>query len=375
MNVLVVSNNDLFSRWVTFSLSTAGHRVDVMTPGGHRLTRLSRHCQAHTPCDADTLRRQDRSLLERIAAYCRDRDVQGVVPADLPASLLLSKAKDELKGLRVFPVSDPDLIERLHNKWDFFRLAGDLSLPVPKTWRLENREQAERAPLEFPVILKPIDGDGGNGVLRVESKAALSGMLEAYGAKWGWPFLAQKFIPGKDIDVSLLADHGRVVAWTVQLNHGGQQGLIEFCRHPQALETASALVRACGYHGVIHFDMRIDERTNRLLFIEANPRFWGSLRHSVWSGVNFAALGLSMANGEDVSSRFTPVTGPCRDPGFSIRPIVRAFLHGKRRPDGWSYATETGWRSHLGDPLPEVMNRLRQLSRKLPGLTLNGRPL
>ena len=81
--------------------------------------------------------------------------------------------------------------------------------------------------------------------------------------------------------------------------------------------------------------------------------------------VNFAALGVRVAGGEDISGRFTPVTGPCRDPGFSIRPMVRAFLQGKQRPEDWSVPTETGWRCHLDDPLPEVAILFRRLSRTL----------
>jgi predicted ATP-grasp superfamily ATP-dependent carboligase len=363
MNILVISKDDYHSRWVTFSLASVGHRVAAMTSGAHRLTRLSRHCRAHTPVDAGMLERQENSLVDRIADHCRHHGIQCIVPADLPATLLLAKGREALKGLRIFPVSDPDLIRRLHNKWEFYQMVTGLGLPTPKTWRLENREQTEQAPLAFPLMVKPIARDGGAGVQRIESRAALMGMLDGYARKYGWPILAQEHVPGKDIDISVLADQGRIVAWTIQINHGGRLSLIEFCDHPRILEVATTLIQSCRYHGVMHFDMRIDERTNSPVFIEANPRFWASLRHSVWSGVNFAALGVRVACGEDVSGRFTPVKGPCRDPGFSIRPFVRALLHGRPRPENWSGPTETGWRCHLDDPLPEVAILFRKLSR------------
>jgi biotin carboxylase len=210
-------------------------------------------------------------------------------------------------------------------------------------------------------MLKPPRGEGGVGVRRVDSRSQLSSVLGPYAETFGWPILAQEFIPGSDIDLSVLADRGRIVAWTVQRAHSNRLGDLEFLQHPRILEIGASLVGATGYHGVAHFDLRIDARTNEPVFLEANPRFWGSLRHSLWSGVNFPALGIALAQGKDVASEFKPVAGPCRDPGFSIRSGVHALLHGRLRPDDWSSATEAAWRCHLGDPIPELWARLRRL--------------
>jgi predicted ATP-grasp superfamily ATP-dependent carboligase len=364
MKILVIGDNDHFSRWVTVSLAAANHEVRLMTPGAHRLSRLSRHCRAHTLCDSEGLRRLDRSLLDRIATYCGEHGVDLVVPADLPATRLLARGGRDLEGAGVFPVSEPAAIERLHNKWEFYGLIRELGLPTPRTWQLGSAEEAERAGLPFPLMLKPIEGAGGVGVLRVESRAELSAVLERYGNRYGRPFLAQEFIPGQDIDLSVLADRGRVVAWTIQQNLGGPRDLIQFLRHPRVLEIGSAVTAACRFHGVVHFDLRLEERTGEPLLLEANPRFWGSLRHSLWNGVNFAGLGVAMAAGEDVGRLFTPVTGSCWDPGLAIRPLITALLRGRPRPEGWSAATEAGWRCHLSDPMPELLNRLRRLSRR-----------
>jgi predicted ATP-grasp superfamily ATP-dependent carboligase len=365
MKILVLADDDFFSRWVTVSLATAGHRVSVMAPGTHRLPRLSRHCQASALCGSEGLRRHDRSLLEGISTYCRDHRVDWVVPADFPAIRLLAEGRRELKGVGVFPLSEPELIERLNDKWEFYLLLHKLGFSTPKTRLLESAEQARTEPLEFPLMIKPVRGEGGVGVHRIDSREALSSFVDDYGARFGWPCLVQDFIPGRDIDLSVLADHGRVVAWTIQQRPRELPEVVEFLHHPRVLELGSALIAACGYHGVVHFDMRIDERTNELLMIEANPRFWASLRHSVWSGVNFPALGIALGRGEDVGRLFAPVSGPCRDPGLSIRPLVRALLHGRLRPERWSFATEVGWRCHLSDPIPELWLRLDGFRRAI----------
>jgi hypothetical protein len=364
MKVLVLADDDFHSRWVTFSLASAGHRVGIMAPGTHRIVRLSRHCRSSAPCNPEDIRRHNRSIIDQIETYCRQHHVDWVVPADLPSIFLLADEGRALKGVGVFPLADPELIRRLNDKGEFDRIVRSRGLPAPKTRLLESADQARSESLGFPLMMKPLRAEGGAGVQRVNSRAELTALLDVYGAKFGWPCLAQEFIPGEDIDLSLLADHGRVVAWTIQRRPPGTQEVIEFLLHPKVLEIGSDLIAACNYHGVIHFDMRIDQRTNEPLLIEANPRFWGSLRHSVWSGVNFPALGLALARGEDVSRQFKPAVGPCRDPGLSIRPMVHALLHGRRRPEGWSLATEVGWRCHLSDPLPEIWHRLTRYRYK-----------
>lgn len=364
MKVLVLADDDFHSRWVTYSLATAGHRVSIMAPGTHRLVRLSRHCRSSAPCNPEDLRRHNRTILDLIERYCLEHQVDFIVPADLPSIFLLAEQGGALRSARVFPLSQPDLLRRLNDKGEFDRLLRSLKLPAPKTRLLDSPEQARTEPLEFPLMMKPLRGEGGAGVRRVDSRAELTSLVTLHGASFGWPCLVQEFIPGEDIDLSLLADHGRVVAWTIQRRPPGPKEVIEFLLHPRVLEIGSDLVAACRYHGVIHFDMRIDRRTNEALMIEANPRFWGSLRHSVWSGVNFPALGLALANGENVVRQFKPAIGPCRDPGLAIRPLVSALLRGKRRPEAWSRATEVGWRCHWSDPLPEIWHRLTRFRYK-----------
>src|SRR5262252_560811 len=106
MRILVIGDNDVFARWVIVCLASAGHRVRAMTPGTRRLARLSRYCEAHLACDSETLRRPDASLLDRINAYCREHEIQWIVPADLPATLLLARERNRLRVPGIFPVSE-----------------------------------------------------------------------------------------------------------------------------------------------------------------------------------------------------------------------------------------------------------------------------
>src|SRR5262249_4031302 len=112
MRILLIAENDLFARWAAVCLAAAGHQVHAMTPGSLRLTRWSRHCRGLRPCGRAVLKRSDASLLERIDRYCLEHRVECLVPADLPASLLLARGRQTLRVRGIFPISDAAVIER-----------------------------------------------------------------------------------------------------------------------------------------------------------------------------------------------------------------------------------------------------------------------
>jgi predicted ATP-grasp superfamily ATP-dependent carboligase len=153
-------------------------------------------------------------------------------------------------------------------------------------------------------MLTPTAASGGFGVARCDSSQAIQAVQLRFGASvrhW----LVQEFIPGRDVGINVLADHGRVVAITLQRrrDHGG----VEFVHDERMLYVAHTLVQASGFHGIANFDLRVDERDGALHLLECNPRVWGSLRFSVAAGVNFIELGLRMALGRTVPATPLPL--------------------------------------------------------------------
>jgi hypothetical protein len=129
---------------------------------------------------------------------------------------------------------------------------------------------------------------------------------------------------------------------------------MHFIRDERMFAIVREIVRVTGFHGLAHFDMRIDSRDGELRVIECNPRVWGSLMYSVWAGVNFIELGCRMALGQ-------PVTGPgaldehVLHQGVAPRRLLKALLHGRTAPAGMTGATLASWRQAHTDPLPQVL--------------------
>ncbi len=234
------------------------------------------------------------------------------------------------------------MFEHLYHKGRFATLLEDLALPGPQTVEVRSVEDFANVEIEPPVIIKPIQSEGGDGIHRADT-ATDARMIVAQSES---PCVVQSFIPGTDVDVSILADHGECVAWTVQQLLA--PGRMRFQRDEEALALGRRLVEKIGYHGVIHLDMRIDERTGEVSFIEANPRFWGSLAYSVWAGVNFLDLGLRMMDGEDVSALFGEVEGICPYLAATRSSFVRDLLGGWPPPRGLSGPQRRAWKFHHG---------------------------
>lgn len=356
--VLVVSINDHFGHWGAVGLAVAGMDVSVMGARSWSATRLSRRFRSYTSCGFSALRQVDLSLLDTIDSYCATHRIDWIVPADVFSTLLIARGRSRIKSAGTYPVSEPSLIETLNDKGKFAALLKELGLPTPPTRLISSEVDPVLDSLTFPVIVKPTCEEGGHGVRRFDSRTALDATLPRLARRYGLPLLVQDFVPGIDIDLSALADHGRITAWTIQKGHPSRPDLLEFVEHPRILEIGTELIRRCKYNGIVHFDMRIDQRTGEPTVIEANPRFWSSMRHSMWMGVNFPALGLEQARGGDPSARFQPVVGLCRDPGLSLKHTFYSLVRGRWGPEGLSRASTAAWHSHVSDPLPELWRRI-----------------
>jgi predicted ATP-grasp superfamily ATP-dependent carboligase len=100
--------------------------------------------------------------------------------------------------------------------------------------------------------------------------------------------------------------------------------------------------------------MRIDERDGNVSVIECNPRFWGSMILSTWSGVNFVEMGCDMALGRPVVP-MDQIDGPSKHQGVAPRRMLKALLGGRTAPEGLGPSMLAGWNQVHADPLPELI--------------------
>jgi predicted ATP-grasp superfamily ATP-dependent carboligase len=241
-------------------------------------------------------------------------------------------------------MTDSERFEELYDKASFAAILEQHSLPHPETKTIRSLEELDALEIPFPAIVKPTQGEGGAGITTVASREALREDLASRGDLGLQPVVVQAFVPGHDIDLSLLAEKGRIVAWTIQRRR--EDGAMEFVDRPDVFGLCRELVDWTGYNGVVHIDLRIDERDESVVFIEANPRFWGSLCYSTWVGVDFLDLGLRLAEGESAPNAFVPVTGESPYLGVTRGSLPRLLLGGWPSPRGLGEGQLRAWRFH-----------------------------
>lgn len=352
--ILILTGGDFLGLALLRGLGLRGSRAIVAGTGNGWLN-FSRHCEGYVKIAASPAALSDASpaVVDALLTLIRERDVTVVVPGDLSAAFCAAKLKPLLPGVGFFPCAEPATLRLLDNKWTFCEFLLAHGLPTPRSWKIDSAETLGR--LSPPLVIKPLIGSGGVGVSVVRDAARRDACLSGDGAFLRSAFMAQEFVDGEDVDVSFLADRGRLVAWAVQVRD--RRGVIHYIQDDQVLDIARRVATATAYSGVAHIDMRYDGPARAAVkVIECNPRFWGSLQYTFGFDVDFIGRGLAMASGGVVEAAAAGPMGASE----GVAAAARRFLSGRfDMPRG----TRGYLRQKFGDPLPEVYNGIRKLLR------------
>ena len=302
MNVLILTATTDFTMKVLISLPPPEFTCHVMGAGNLIGIRFSRYCKKYISCRHDDFFHATCAMSEKINAYCHQNKIDIILPADLEGIFLLSKIKNKLSPLvRLFPTAETEQLKILNNKWSFSQFLDKHRIPQPRTMLLSSMESLKTVPIKFPVIVKPPALGNSIGVKKLDALDALYQHISQKHAYNKPPLLLQEYIPGKDVDLNVLAENGHLVAWSIQ--EWITDSSIRFIENKDIEVIGRNIISALKYTGIAHFDMRIDERDGSVKVIECNPRFWGTLRASVWNGTNFVHAGILMAQGKKNPSR------------------------------------------------------------------------
>ncbi len=201
------------------------------------------------------------------------------------------------------------------NKIETRKLAEQLGVPVPKSRVLDVGSSAPTAG-GYPVVLKtPVSQVVVDGIYRYAeprvtcSEAVREHFLEEWlGSGHVEQVEEQAYVPGRGCGVSCLYERGKL-RWhfTHERLHefpltGGASTYRRAAETPEGLLSAArSMLDALGWHGLAMVEFRVDG-AGRGLFLEINPRPWGSLPLAVKAGVDFPAGLLALARGESVGS-------------------------------------------------------------------------
>jgi D-aspartate ligase len=234
---------------------------------------------------ADTASEEVVRVLEGLGKTLALRAV--LYPCNDSSVLMLARHRDRLAASFHVVLPDTRVLETLQDKISFAKLAEQIGLPVPRTFLLYDRADAEAASanLTFPCILKPPlktplwKQNTAAKVYRVESAADLLRLFDRCSG-WADVLMVQEWIDGPDAELYSCncyfdRDSQPLVTFVARKlrqwpPRTGTSCLGEECRNDTVLDLTLRLFQAVGYYGLGYLEVKRDVNTGKHYVIEAN---------------------------------------------------------------------------------------------------------
>ena len=233
----------------------------------------------------NTLNEEFIGVLEKLGPALNEKAV--LFPCTDMSVLTVSRHRQRLRDWYHVVLPEPEVVEMLMNKVSFYTYAQQKGLPIPKTFFLRNKAEAERVAdeLTFPCILKPplkTPTWEKNARTKVYKVSHREEFLERYDrcSNWADLLMIQEWIEGNDADLYSCncyfnVDSEPVVTFIARKlrqwpPETGTSCLGEECRNDIVLEETIRLFRSVNYHGLGYVEMKRDARTGKHYIIEPN---------------------------------------------------------------------------------------------------------
>lgn len=290
------------------SLGRRGIRVTAADSDRISIGFFSRYCarRLHYPDPATSSGEYFNTIVGELKRHSYDM----VIPLFEECLLPLAQRRESLEGLARFPYAPHEQIESARDKALAVEVARRCGLRTPATFPVHGRGDAELALSQspLPLIVRPRRTSGSKGLHRVDSREALWPVCERVARGFG-PVIIQEYIPwgGYTYDVDVLMNGDSVARAVVVCKRlrtfpplAGPTSCGQAVRWPELSETAVSLLKEMRWRGPAEVEFRIDPRDGTPVFMEVNPRLWGSLYTGILAGVDFPYLLYRLAMDGDI---------------------------------------------------------------------------
>ncbi len=160
--------------------------------------------------------------------------------------------------------------------------------------------------VEYPVLLKPEIGSGSHGIYRLYGKEDYNEEVRTAVVRKN--YLIQELLPnGKEVRGAFFLCHeGKVVgAYThkrirTSPEEGGVTVLSSIDDNQELIKQGKELLEHVGWEGLVMLEYIYDDKSSQYKVIEANPRLWGSVMLSEYSGANLLSNYVRICLGQQI---------------------------------------------------------------------------
>jgi predicted ATP-grasp superfamily ATP-dependent carboligase len=243
----------------------------------------------------------DQEKVEKLVTLANRLNIKTILPFRETTIKLFADFKEQFEDFNIPPVNSPHLIESVTNKMLLFELLERKSICTPPSYSvsIENFDK-----LKFPCLIKPRKASGGTDIFLLKNKKEALDKIKNPKIKNDC-YIFQDYIEGQDIDISLIAENGKIIAHTIQTgitSYGfGYSRGIRFVKNPEFLHQVEILIQKLNWNGLAHLDFVYDKITGSYQLIDFNPRSWSTILGSLKAGINFPQILLNLTEGKKVT--------------------------------------------------------------------------
>lgn len=235
---------------------------------------------------ADTATEDFIWMLESLGPTLNQKAV--LVPCQDMSVLLISRHRQRLATWYHIALPAPDIVEMMLDKVCFYTYAQQEGLPIPMTYFLYSRADAEAVTrqLSFPCILKPPSSKyltwkqhTALKAFKVSNAAELLAVYDRYN-RWAEGLIAQQWIEGPDANLYSChcyfdATAQPLVTFTSRKlrqwpPETGQACLAEECRNDLVLHETIQLFSRVHFRGLGYLELKCDARSGKYFIMEPN---------------------------------------------------------------------------------------------------------
>jgi predicted ATP-grasp superfamily ATP-dependent carboligase len=209
-----------------------------------------------------------------------------IIPAGDGEVLALSKYRHDLEHYYHLPIASYDLVQKLVNKREFYKLLLEMKIPHPKTYfpdSLDDLRSIGRE-LEYPFVIKPeysslFQMEFGRKTFLINSANELEMAINRLTGK-DLGIVIQEIIPGREIYAfyTYLNKESKPLAlcgYDKIRHYPPDFGSGSFCEsrwRPSIVEPVIDLLKKIAYHGFAEPELMRDPRDSEYKLLEINAR-------------------------------------------------------------------------------------------------------
>lgn len=312
--VLVTDGHLRSSLAVVRSLGRAGYRVFVCSPRRRSLAGASRYAITESQIPG-ALAKPD-AFADAVVDLVANWNIDVVIPMSEEAMLALLPASERMARVCI-PFVPLEVFRQAADKRYVTELAATLGMAVPAQMVVEKADDVRSLadpPFSFPVVVKPSKSVAGETAARTKNAVSYATDREELVDRLSalppasFPVLVQQRIEGPGTGIFLLRWNSATIAQFAhrRVREKPPSGGVSVCAESVAIDPSTAaaatrLLDALCWQGPAMVEFKQDARTGVRYLMEINGRFWGSLQLAIDSGVDFPALLVKAAMGNEIT--------------------------------------------------------------------------